>query len=413
MISPKLILLHNINITCEQNIIEFVGKTSDHITITDSSNNNVLNNSFYFKKIIKINHVKEIVGTFAINDLYLAYSNSWVMNYQHLISDFYPYLYYYKIYHSNIYIGIPEFIKSQPLDELINLIGINKNKIIWLRNNVMYSIKNFYTHRYGRTLVIPELNWSIEPLKYFNNILNTPKQNNNVLNKMLFISRDDVVLPTNNNNFAGKARDVINKDQLYDYFKQNNIEIEYMSKFNIIEKNKLLAKYDTFITLYGANIINLVFAKNIKHLIILCNKQNVSCVNYYKELLEKIYGHSINIISITDFEAHKYFNQPYIININTLHAQLLTINSNLKINENHKDINIFNKYNSDEEFLTEYLFGKLLQRDPNKNEYNIHLKHIKDRGRSSVFYEFTGCYEYHIRNSSEFMSKLLKLKGTL
>lgn len=412
MHNQKLIKLSDVQVMCVPNKLEYIGNTFDHVAIFDSNNKQLFDNGFYFRKMIKINDTNEtLVGTFIIENLYMAYSNSWIINYQHLISDFYPYLYYYKMLHSDIYIGIPEFIKSQPLNDLIDLIGIDKNKIIWLRDNVIHQIKNFYTYRYGKTLVIQDLNWSIPPLKHLNSILN--KNRSNINSKILFISRDDIVTADNNNNFAGKARDVINKDQLYDYLKQNNIDIEYMSKFSIIEKNKLLSQYDTFITLYGANIINLVFAKDIKNLIILCNKQNASYIEYYKVLLEKMYDHTINIISIPDLKAHRYFNQPYIVNINSLHTQLLSINNNLKINKNYTDNDIFNKYKTDEEFLNEYLFKKLLDRTPNQKEVDIHLKHIKERGRYNVFYEFTSCYEYHIKNSSEFMSNLLKSKGTL
>lgn len=408
---PNLTKLRDISVLCEQNKMEFDGKIFDHLQITDSNDKNIFPNGFYFRKLISIKKTNEIIGTFTIDDMFMAYSNSWVNNYQHLLSDFYPYLYYYKMTSlDSACLGIPEFIKSSPIEDLIDLLDL-KSKIVWLRNNVIHKIRNYYTYKYGRTLNIAELDWSLEPLRYLNNLLNTknpiPK-----LNSMMFISRDDVTNSTNNNNFAGKARDVLNKDRLYDYLKSNKINVDFMSKYKIIEKSNLLSKYDYFMTLYGANIINLVFAKTVNSLIVFSNTQNVSGLPYYKKLLESLFNKKINLMSIVDDKARGYFNQPYIVNVQNLHNTLMVSNKSSIINNNHL-INIVNDYKTNEDFLREYLFKKLLGREPNSKEFNVHLKSIKERGRESVLYEFTSCYEYHLTNASDYMSNLLKNKRTL
>jgi hypothetical protein len=408
---PNLTKLYDISILCEPNKMEFDGKIFDHLQITDSNDKNIFPNGFYFRKLINVKKTNEIIGTFAIDNMFMAYSNSWVSNYQHLLSDFYPYLYYYKMTSfDSVYLGIPEVIKSSPIEDLIDLLDL-KSKVVWLRNNVIHKVTNYYTYKYGRTLTMAELDWSLEPLKYLNNLLNArnpiPKSNS-----MMFISRDDVTNSTNNNNFAGKARDILNKDRLYDYFKSNKILVDFMSKYKIVEKASLLSKYDYFMTLYGANIINLVFAKTVSSLIVFGNTQNVGGLPYYKKLLESLFNRKINLISIVDSKARGYFNQPYIANVQTLHNTLMIANKSLTINNNHL-INIVNDYKTNEEFLREYLFKKLLGREPNCKEFNFHLKSIKERGRESVLYEFTSCYEYHLKNASDYMSNLLKNKGTL
>lgn len=405
-----MIQLKDINIICQKNKLEFSEKIYDHVHVTDNKNNSILHNGFYFRKLVKIEPIKEIVATCSIEKLYFAYSNSWISNYQHLLCDFYPYLYYYKINNIDAYIGIPEFVKSKPCKQLLDILQIDKSKIIWLRDSIMYNISNFYTYKYSCTLKINELEWSIEPLKYLNKIINN---NTEIPKEKLFISRDDVVTNSNNNNFAGKARDIFNKEQIYKYCSLNNIKIESMSQYSIIEKNKILAKYNTIITLYGANIINLVFCKDITNIIILGNALNKSPVNYYKKLLETIFSHSINVTFIDDPKAVKYFNQPYIINLNRLHHTLLNIDSTLKLLESNRSITMFDEYKSNDDFLLNLLFRKLLQREPSNNEKVYHLKNIDKNGREAVFYEFTGCYEYHTKNTSPYMLELLKNKGKL
>ena len=411
-----MIKLNNITLFCDPKKMEFQDKVFDHIHILDVNNKEIFPNSFYFRKLIKVHPSNEVVGSFTINNLYMAYSNSWVSNYQHLICDFYPFLYYYKMNSIDAYLGIPECIKSKPIDELIDLIQINKKKIIWLRNNVTYKIKNYFTYKYGKTLSDNDFdfNWYIKPLCYLNNLLN---DRNNILNTdnkgILYVSRDDIVTTNNNNNFAGKARDIINKDQLYDYLNINKIDAKHMSQYKIIEKNRILSQYDSFITLYGANIINLVFAKNIKNVLILGNNRNSSCLGYYKKVLEKIFNHEVRMQIVTDKKANLYFNQPYIINIKDIHNITLLWNDKLIIKDNHLNNDIITKYESDEKFLMELLFDKLLHREPSKQEVNFHLINIQKNGRDKVFYEFIGCYEYHLNNTHDFMADLLKSKGCL
>lgn len=426
--------LKNIFILLGDNIIEFTGNTFDNVYMYNSKNDTILVTSYYFKKVLKIEKPKKIIGTFIIDTLFLAYTNKWVVNYQHLISDFYPYLYYYKKYHSHLYIGIPKFIKTKPLLELLDIMDIQKENIVWLKYNTIYHINNLITYRYGRTLVTSELDWSIEPLQFLNkrltmsNSINTIQNindNNKIVkpninedlekikNNILFISRDDVTTKDNNNNFAGKARDLLNKDNLYKYLSDNIIDIKSMSQYTIKEKTSILSNYDTFVTLHGANIINIVFAKDINNLIVLNNKRTVEYNKYYKELYEKMHCHKINLISIVDDMACKYFNQPYIVNVKELHTNLIPFNNRLVYKDEYDKDVIFKIYDTDENFLKECLFKKLLQREPNEIEFNIHLNNIKKRGRQNVFYEFTGCYEYHIVNTSEYMRNVLTTQKRL
>ncbi|QKF93891.1 putative glycosyltransferase 61 [Fadolivirus algeromassiliense] len=423
--------LKNVFILMGPNIIEFNGNTFDDLYMYNNKNDTILVTSYYFKKVIKIDKPKKIIGTFILDTLYLAYSNKWIVNYQHLISDFYPYLYYYKKHHSHLYIGIPKFIKTKPLMELLEIMEIPKENIIWLKYNIIYHIANLITYKYGRTLVTSELEWSIEPLKFLNDklcSLNTNCKNNNINlgmtvssnnqltianNSILYISRDDTTTKDNNNNFAGKTRDILNKSNVYKYLSDNEIDIQSMSQYSIKEKNSLLSTYNTFITLHGANAINLVFAKDIVNLIMLNNKKTVEYNKYFKELYEKMHKHPINLISIVDDMANKYFNQPYIVNVKELHSKLITINSSFKYIDEYDNDTIFNVYDSDETFLKECLFKKLLQREPNEVEFNVHLANIKKRGRQSVFYEFTGCYEYHVVNTSDYMKNVLTTQKRL
>lgn len=414
---PKQENLQNVFILLDNNIIEFAGNTNDDVYMYNSKNDTILINSFFFKKVIKINKPKKIIGTFIIDTLFFAYSNKWIVNYQHLISDFYPYLYYYKQHHATAMIGIPKSVKSKPLLELLEIMDIPKGMIVWLKYNIIYHINNLVTYRYGRTLVTSELEWSIEPLKFLNKKLTSGNKIDNLRNStgrkgILFISRDDTTTKDNNNNFAGKARDLFNKENLYKYLNENKIDIKSMSQYSIKEKSNLLNTYDTYITLHGANIINLVFAKKINELIILNNQKTIEYNKYFKELYEKMHGHDIKLISLADNLANKYFNQPYIINVKELHNHLITFNAKF-IYRNDYDSDIFAMHDKDEDFLREFLFKKLLQREPNDTEFNIHLNNMKKRGRQSMFYEFTGCYEYHVANTSEYMKNVLTTQKKL
>lgn len=392
---------NNIKIICHTNIIEFPSKLFDDVYVFNESNKMIPTVSFYNQPLVKTYIPQKIIGKFMIDKLFLAYSNKFASLYnQNFYTEFYPYIYYYKINHPTALMGIPEFMKSDKLMEIIDKFLIDKTNIIWLQNDVQYEIKTLISYQYTSTftgkLYLNELAWCIQALIYLNRMF-TPKDKrlSSTDQRILYLLEDNNIKNNEDGEINDTNRHIINCDVLQNYFRFNDISIESVyDKKNLLVKSKTLSNNINFMTMYNDNVIELVFAKDIRNLVILNNKNTVFLNETFKFIFERIYKHKINLVIISDNSADKSFYQPFNVNIKELHEKILFINPSLRYNEYFEDLGDINKYTTDEDFLINYLFNILLKRLPNNKEFTYHLDKIKRVGRLEVYNNFLNCNEY-------------------
>ncbi|QKF94570.1 hypothetical protein QKU48_gp1112 [Fadolivirus algeromassiliense] len=404
----KVETYNNITILFHKDIIEYPKCLFDNIYVCNEHNKIINNFGFYNQPVVKIHMPTKFIGTFSINKLFLAYSNKFAeVSNKNFYTEFYPYIYYYKISnYTDTLLGIPESLKSDKLYEIIDKFLIKRENILWIQNNVKYIIDNFATSRYIPTftgkLYLNELSWCIQALSYLHRSFSQKDYRISKNDYRILYLEENVNLDNDNIENKKETRYIINSDNVYNYCKFNDIQIDALyNKKTLIGKTKVFTNNVNFISMYNDDLIELVFAKDVRNLFILNNKNTVFLNDTVKFIFERIFKHKINIHVICDMSSDKTFEQPFNVNIKELHNKLTLINPDLRYNEYFEDIGDITKYQTDEDFLVNYLFNILLKRLPNSREFTYHLDRVKKKGRLEVYNEFLNCNEYKAINKNK------------
>jgi capsular polysaccharide biosynthesis protein len=256
--------------------------------------------------------------------VFLLYSNNYFVNFQHLLVEFMPKIIVYTECFSNnnnIKLAVPYMCINKFTSELISLLGIKDENIIILEKG-KYDIHCLYYCNYQDGFKTP---FKIEQINFWKNIRKTLQDAKEPIStkRFVYLRRNESGNSDMNNNQAGCERYIINQSELDILFKKYNYENLYMATKNIKEKTEALENVDVLISEYGANLMNLLFAKNPPKIIILIGNEGWKKLDYYTTLFNiwfenKEYKTKEFIFPCKECENHRTSNVPYFVNINII-----------------------------------------------------------------------------------------------
>ncbi len=154
--------------------------------------------------------------------------------------------------------------------EILDVLGIPKNKIIEIGRNQVYKVNEMYTCGWAGAFPIECESLPRESV-YLNIIRNRcfQKYRDTRGLRNIYISRKES--RSANNQQVCLARFVVNEDELLDKLDQNRLHFDRvrLGESSIEEKVSILSSVDNLIMDAGSSVVNAMFAKNLQKAIIL------------------------------------------------------------------------------------------------------------------------------------------------
>lgn len=240
--------------------------------------------------------MKECISPVIIEEPVFMLRYQWENNYQHFITEVLPKL--------NVYFSLREsvpakiLIRDLPFIHQLILPLVDENDIIIQKEDVL--MKECYFTDVKNINFQPIDRKTIELLHRIRDFYSVEKE----MKGILYLDRADSHLNQGNN------RKITNKEEILDYLRVDTVKLEEM---DLKEKTKALSGYHTIITQYGANMMNLVFANNLRRVIFIGSK-NFNLNDYLKFTRSLLPGVDLKSFTSKHVE-NKDVNSPFWISL--------------------------------------------------------------------------------------------------
>ena len=233
---------------------------------------NIIRECFFisprFKDVTQVN--KKYIDETQENQIaagYLCYSNNWSLNFQHFLQETLPKMVTYKNdvmnAHTDVPILLPPTLNNRLAIDLLDLLEIPKEKRMWLEKESTYHVSKLFYSQYEPVHVS---DYPFNCLKLVNHLCEALPHGGN---SNVYVSRNEKQDLLNNNNAAGLKRVLSNEDDLVSSLEPYDFSCLHLGSTSIREKVSLLSQAETIIVPAGAGVMNIVFTRHLKHLIIL------------------------------------------------------------------------------------------------------------------------------------------------
>ena len=219
---------------------------------------------------------KSVARTHKIDKGFLCYSNHWSSNFQHLLVELVPKIVTYKDSilgkYDDVPMILPPLLQNNLVRDICDLLGVPKASIVNLKPNLEYKVGTLLYSDYrgarGHTGSGSANEYAFSCLKKVHNLVcSLPTAS--TASKNIYISRTDKKDPQTNNGQNGANRTLSNETDLLESLKSRDFHCLFMGSTSVKEKASLLGNAETIIVPFGAGVMNIIFAKNIKRLVIL------------------------------------------------------------------------------------------------------------------------------------------------
>jgi len=249
---------------------------------------------------------------------YLFYSFRYQISYMHNMMQTVSLLNDYLTNYKDYKLLIPRHHYSELYKDILCLIGIQTENIIFLETNHIYNVKEF----------AERLRWHENALEVTDAVIQTFGRIRNALSispnlnptRKIYLQRDGVPNSLFSNSETGIIRKILNEDALIETLKTNGFEIVTLGDKYFHEKKRLLENANIIIAPLGANCLNLVFTNLPRHLILLSNSSPLG-ENTFKKLLSTFnntsffYKHFLYQNDPNHTDPLNQWNSSYTVNI--------------------------------------------------------------------------------------------------
>ena len=222
-----------------------------------------------------------------IADGYLCYSNNWSLNFQHFLQETLPKMVTYKNDVMNVHVGVPILLppslNNRLAIDLLDLLEIPEENRTWLKEKSTYSVTKLFYSKYAPVHLSE---YPFACLKLVNRLCK-PLPSSGSVN--VYISRNEKRDLLNNNNAAGLKRFLSNEEDLFSSLKPYNFTRLHLGSTSVREKASLLGQAETMVVPAGAGVMNLVFTRQLKRLVILGSGSGQYMIDNWIRLCNYIY----------------------------------------------------------------------------------------------------------------------------
>ena len=199
---------------------------------------------------------------------FLCYASHWSLNYQHFLMETFPKILTYKKELLNTCpILIPYLHKNKLVDDILNLLSIPDDNIIYLDHSAVYSVNKLYYSSYVPQTMLDKNSYVFASLKVLQDLSLSERPAPAPVN--IYISRTENQASLYNNNQNGSKRILENEEEVLERLQQHGFHRTFLGSTSIKKKVELLYHAQTIIVPSGAGIMNIVFVKSLKKLIVL------------------------------------------------------------------------------------------------------------------------------------------------
>ena len=323
--SPELKICNDATIMCfGSNIVWSESKHSTWAAVIPSDNSyNIIWDCFHGREFWpKPTNVKHLADPYPekIDKGYLFCSSSWSANFQHFLQDTLPKMFSYKQEvldkGKDIPILIPDPLNNNLTREMLDIIEIPRNRAVWLARDGQFMVKEMY--------YTPFHSWDcsdfpFECLKQIHIKCNR-LYTSSVTNPNIYISRNkERIDKENNNNANGVSRVMSNEKEFSETLDRFGFQTLRLGSSTIKEKCELMHNTKTIVVPSGAGVMNLLFTRGLKNLIVLDSGCGKFLVRGWEKLLECIYGEECKYTYIkSPVSSAGHLQKPFTIDIKSV-----------------------------------------------------------------------------------------------
>jgi capsular polysaccharide biosynthesis protein len=319
----------NIKLVHIKNGIDIVHNTSEQnkeVLFGFNDQNNFIQGltyptNMYFDMDVLNKNNREIINI--KNKSFLYYSFNYQISFAHYMTQCLPKLKTF-IENDDMLLVIPESTYNETCKDILNILNININKILIVKDDVEYRFDELYVvehigDQWGGPGNINEDGVKVcELIRKNLNIFPTNKPYRKV-----YLKRDGAPNTTHGNGEVGITRKILNEEKLIDFLKNNEFEIIELGSKSINDKKEALKDIKILITQLGANCMNLIFSNNIENSIFLSNDRPIAeafYINMFNRLSNNKNNHHNLYYKSEDINADPKngWNSPFIVNVNDI-----------------------------------------------------------------------------------------------
>jgi capsular polysaccharide biosynthesis protein len=212
-----------------------------------------------------------------VDEACCAVANGYYAGFFHYMTETLPKLYHYSVSGLECPVMIPH--TNRFVEEVIDIIGVPRERVYVMKPKFLYHIEKLHYNPYQ------ELDRPIGPdLKGLFSLFRD-KLAKDGPPRSIYLSRHDCRDHGNNNSAVGRNRVITNEAAIIDKLGLDELAVGSM---NFEEKAEALRGVEVAVTPFGANILNLVLAKNLKKAVFLGTSQQLYCLKFFKNLLKAV-----------------------------------------------------------------------------------------------------------------------------
>jgi len=276
-------------------------------------------------KEVYINELYKEEDTSHIDKGFLCYTNHWCRNFQHLLVELMPKMITYKRNFQeldNVPLLLPPLLQNTLVMDLLDLLEIPREQVNSLESGSSYHVDNLFYSDYD-----PQPGFKLRGFKYPLGCLKTLNKKCRSLavscepsKKLIYISRTEEPCAEFNNaqsggrSRGGNGRILSNEEAMLESLKDYSIHPLFMGRTSVKEKVPLLRRVETLIIPSGAGVMNIVFADNLKKLIILASGLGRVYLDFFERLCNHLHPQcKFMVIQCT---TGAFLHSPFTVNPN-------------------------------------------------------------------------------------------------
>jgi capsular polysaccharide biosynthesis protein len=269
---------------------------------------------------------KEEEDTFHIDKGFLCYTSHWSRNFQHLLFELLPKMITYKRNFqelANVPLLLPPLLQNTLVMDLLDLLEIPREQVNSLESGSSYHVDNLFYSDYDTQpgLHRKRFKYPLDCLKIINKKCRSLAVSCEPSKKLIYISRTEEPCPEFNNSQSGgrgsrggNGRILSNEEAMLESLKDYSIHPLFMGRTSVKEKVPLLRSVETLIIPSGAGVMNIVFADNLKKLIILASGLGQVYLDFFERLCNHLHPQcKFMVIQCT---TGAFLHSPFTVNPN-------------------------------------------------------------------------------------------------
>lgn len=222
-----------------------------------------------------------------LDEVFLAHTNQWSGNFQHFITELLPKLMNYRKNILGMKLICSPLSGNKFFFDICSLLDIPKDFIVVSEFETCYNVKSLSFCGYEENMACTE--YTLNALKSFNQICKDRSSKESGTTRAYISRNNDVQDIQNNNNQTGNQRFAKNEKEFTDKISTVGFNTVYMANKSIKEKISILSNVETLLIPDGASSMNILFARNLKNVIILDTGVPDGHFSFTKSLVEHVF----------------------------------------------------------------------------------------------------------------------------